>query len=652
MDLGKLRKIPTAIWLGVAVIGLAIFTAYWPAMHGEFLWDDAVFLTNNPLIQNAHGLWKIWFSTQPVDYFPLTNTWFWVEWRLWGTSPWGYHLVNVALHFAACLLLWGTVRKLGLKNGVPFLSAMLFAMHPVNVMSVAWISELKNTLSMVLYLLAMWLWIKSVGDADNLRKRRIAYGLSLLFFVLALLAKTSVVMLPVVMLIVLWWMHGRIGRRNLLLTAPFFLASLLAGLTTFYFQNQGGLAEARLAPVGWAARIARVGWVFWFYVYKAAWPIRLRVIYPAWKLPVNWLALYLPLLGIIVLGIALWRLRRVLGRGPLAALGYSFISILPIAGLTDMSFMWYSMVSDHLQYVAIIGIIVLGSVVLVQLTCFNQPAGIALAAIIICLFWHQTRSQAAIYRSEEVFWRSAVAGNPASAQAHYNLGCSLQRKNDLPAAITSYREAIRLEPRFTDAHNNLGLLLMRQRKFDAAVAELELTCKYGPDSVAYGNLGLALLADRRLDDAIAALYESVRLNAGDLNIRLELAAALAERNRMREAIVQARAAVQLNSNSINALNDLSWFLSSWPLATQKDRDEAVTFSEKACQLTNKKNPSVLDTLAMAYFADGQTPAAIATERQAIGLAQESSKSQEFLAQLDAHLNTFTAAQPTHRNSSP
>lgn len=642
MTLAPRRKHALSKFLCIGVIALIILTAYAPALHGQFLWDDPLLIRDNPLLRNVRGLWAIWFTTKPVDYFPLTYSCLWLQWHLWGDSTIEYHLVNLLLHFASCLLLWGILIRLKLPRIAVFLATLLFAIHPVNAMSVAWMSELKNTLSLPLYLLACWFWIANFVEPDpNLSRQKTGwfYFLSLCFFIFALLAKSSLVLLPVVFLILIWWRRGRITMRDVLRTIPFFLLAIGAGVITLSFQNHGSLIESRLAPVSWSFRIARAAWAFWFYIFKAIWPAHLTVIYPSWQ-PRNILLEYFPAIALIALAIALWLLRNFLGRGPLAAMAYILACLLPVLGLIDTAFLWYSPVSDHLQYAAIIGVIVLVAWGLAWIIQRNRPAGIILVSAIVLLFWFQTRSRAAVYQTEQGFWQSAVAGNPESAQAHYNLGTVFQRKGELPAAMASYRRAIDLQPRFADAHNNLGLLLMKQRNYDDAVMELELARTYRPDAISYRNLGLALLADKRRDDGINALYASVHLDSSDLNTRLELAAALSERNEYDRAIIQARQAVQIDPNSVNALNDLSWYLANYSQSNQSARDEAVVYAKKACELTQNKDPAILDTLAYAYFADGQHNAAINVENNAIALAKSRPGSKPLLPQLIDHRHSF------------
>ncbi|HZL99467.1 MAG TPA: O-GlcNAc transferase, partial [Planctomycetota bacterium] len=188
-------------WLQGLALFLLTLAAYAPAARCGYVFDDDVFLTDNPLIHAADGLRGFWFSTAPSDYFPLTSTTLWLEWRLWGADPAGYHVVNVLLHAAGSVLLWRVLLRLRVPGA--WIGAALFALHPVCVQSVAWITQRKNTLPLALSLLSLLAWLRS-EDAPPGRRRPAAYAASLLAFLLALLSKTSVVTLPLVLLAGAW----------------------------------------------------------------------------------------------------------------------------------------------------------------------------------------------------------------------------------------------------------------------------------------------------------------------------------------------------------------------------------------------------------------------------------------------------------------
>jgi hypothetical protein len=258
--------------LAAALVAIT-FLAYLPAMRGGFIWNDDTFLTRNPLIKTPDGLRRLWFTTDPPDYFPLTSTSLWLEWRLWGMNPAGYHVVNVLLHAVSAVLLWRVLKRLNAPGA--WLAGLIFAVHPVNVESVAWITERKNTLAMVLYMASLLAYLKF--DEDGAPR---TYALALGLFLLALLAKTSVIMLPAVLLLCAWWRRGGIERKDILRAIPFAALSGALALVTVWYQYHRAIAAEVVRTDGFLARTAGAGWAAWFYLYKALLPAKLCFVYP------------------------------------------------------------------------------------------------------------------------------------------------------------------------------------------------------------------------------------------------------------------------------------------------------------------------------------------------------------------------------------
>ncbi len=324
-DAGSPRR--RQILLAVALVALTLL-AYLPAMRGGFIWNDDTFLTGNPLIKSWDGLRRFWFTADPPDYFPLTSTSLWLEWRLWGMNPAGYHVVNVLLHALSAMLLWRVLKRL--KAPGAWLAGLIFAVHPVNVESVAWITERKNTLAMALFMASLLAYLKF--DEDDAPR---AYALALGLFLLALLAKTSVIMLPAVLLLCAWWRRGRIRRRDILRAIPFAALSGALALVTAWYQYHRAIAAEVVRTDGFLARTAGAGWAAWFYLYKALLPAKLCFVYPRWALAVSFLS-FLPDLLLLALLVLLWRNRRGWGRPLLFGLGYFLVSLAPVAGFLNI----------------------------------------------------------------------------------------------------------------------------------------------------------------------------------------------------------------------------------------------------------------------------------------------------------------------------
>ncbi len=269
-------------WLDYNDIGMAallvcaVLLAYAPAFNGALLWDDDGHVTK-PELQSFHGLWRIWFDLGATQqYYPLLHSVFWLEHRLWGDAVFGYHLTNVLLHALAALLVVAIMRRLGLRGG--WLAAFIFALHPVCVEAVAWISEQKSTLSTVLYLSSALVYL----NFDRTRKRSL-YFLAFGLFLFALLSKTVTATLPAALLVVFWWQRKRIDwKRDVLPLAPWFTAGITGGLFTAWVERRFIGADGSDFALSIAQRVLLPGRVIWFYLWKLIWPVNLTFIYPRW----------------------------------------------------------------------------------------------------------------------------------------------------------------------------------------------------------------------------------------------------------------------------------------------------------------------------------------------------------------------------------
>ena len=418
----------------VAIVAVTLL-AYIPAMRGGFFWDDEVFLTHNKLIVSADGLRQFWLTTQAPDYFPLTSSVLWVEWRLWGNHAAGYHIVNVLLHAIAAALLWRVLLRLHIPGA--WLAGLLFGLHPVAAASAAWITELKNTLAMALCLLSLLAWL-----AHDERGGWRSYLLALALFLLALLAKTSVVMLPPVLLLCAWWRRGAVSRKELARSVPFFALSLALGLATIWFQQHKSIGAGEIVqPEGVASRIAAAGWIVWFYLFKLLLPAGFCVIYPRWSVDGSSAPAFLPLALLIAVAAWLWANRKSWGRAPLFALAYFAVTLLPVLGWVDMAFMRFSLVADHLQYPAMIGVIALVSGVAASACPASGPKGLAgklAAAACVAILGILTWGRAALYADEPRLWQDNLARNPFASTAWDNLGLARSRAGRYDEAVRCF----------------------------------------------------------------------------------------------------------------------------------------------------------------------------------------------------------------------
>jgi tetratricopeptide (TPR) repeat protein len=484
--------------------------AYLPALRGGLLWDDQMHVTR-PELRSLHGLWRIWFDLGATQqYYPLLHSAFWLEHRLWGDAVLGYHLVNVALHAASACLVVMIVRRVGLRGA--WLAGFLFALHPVCVEAVAWMSEQKSTLSAVFYLAAALLYLQF----DRTRGKS-SYFLAFGLFLLALVSKSVTATLPAALLLIFWWRRGRIDwRRDGLPLAPWFAVAIPAGLFTAWVERAPQFIGAQGADyaLSMPQHIILAGRVLWFYAWKVLWPSNLMFIYPRWTIdPGQWWQHIFPLgIAAVALGLGLLARRN---RGPLAAFLFFAGTLSPVLGFLNVYPFRYSWVADHFQYLAALGIIVPAAAALAVLSkrISSQRLGaFALPFLVLTLLGCATWRQSRAYRDYETLFRETLARNPESALVHNNLGVMLMSSGREPAAVPEFEAAVRLTPGNADYRVNLGLALaqMPGRILDA-IAEYQTALRIDPHfPAAHLNLGLALTSlPGRLPNAIAEYQKAV-----------------------------------------------------------------------------------------------------------------------------------------------
>jgi len=571
-----------------AILILATLLVYLPVFNADFIWDDDSFLTNNPLIHAPDGLYRFWCTTQPPDYFPLTSSMLWLEWRLWGDNATGYHVVNVLLHVMSALLLWRLLAALKIPGA--WLAGLLFAIHPVNVESVAWITERKNTLPMVFYLLTLRAYL----HFDQTSSRR-WYAIALGTFLLGLLSKTSIVMLPVILLGYACWQRGRLTRQDLLRSVPFFALSLVFGLITVWYQTEIAIGTQIIRTDGIASRLALAGCAVWFYLYKAILPLNLSFVYPRWTLDPHALATWLPLLALAGAFIGLLVHRKPWTRALRFALAYFVITLLPILGFVDIFFMKFSLVADHWQYFAIIGIITLVCAGLALWLQRGLPHGtrdrnawrLAVIACVFAALGTLSYRQARIYTNVETLWKDTLEKNRESWLAHNNLGDALNESGRPREAVPHFQKALQINPDFADAHNNLGNSLAMLGQFEDSIRHYPEALRIRPDfaeaynnwgnslralgrpqealehyqralrirpnyAQAYNNLGVALQALGRTTEALLAYHDALRINPDYADAHYNCGLILHQTGRIEQAIIRYQRTLQINPSYADA----------------------------------------------------------------------------------------------------
>jgi hypothetical protein len=497
--------------LKAVILVVAVALIYTPVYHGEFLWDDHILVTDNWMVQSGSlgGLAAIWVEPDGPDYFPLTYTALWLEWQAFGDDPTGYHLVNIALHAISGLLLWRLLAELRLPGA--WLAALLFAVHPVCVESVAWISEIKNTLSLPFFLLACLWWVRQDEAGSGSTQKR-WYAASLTAFVLALLAKPSMVGMPLLTLLYAWWKRQQISRQDLLRMVPLFLIAITMGLITIWYQRERAIAGEVLPIGGLLARVATAGMAVVFYLAATVWPIGLMPIYPRWLSEQVALWHLLPLVGLTLVVLLMWQNRHGWGRHALLAGGFFTLMVAPVLGLVPMSFMRVSWVSDHFLYLPMIGLIG-GFVGCVTAVLQNKSVGLQIVGrgclcVVGLLLAVMSQKQATHWGSSKALWAYAVDMNDQAWQAYVWLGDAQLRKNEVGAALKLYERAIDIYPALEQSPQYPATMVevfLKQGEYARAIGVLEKMMQ--DDSFGGPTTGTV----RQEQAKMAALQKSERL---------------------------------------------------------------------------------------------------------------------------------------------
>ena len=611
----------------IGAVVLLTLVAYAPAMQAGFIWDDNLFLTENPLIKAKDGLYRFWFTTEPPDYFPLVSTSFWLEWRLWGKNPTGYHVVNIVFHAVSSILIWLVLRRLKVPGA--WLAAVIFSVHPVNVETVGWITERKNTQPMLFYLVSILLYLSYERDGH---KR--LYIFSIIAFLLALLSKTSVVMLPFVLLGCAWWQRGLIERKDLIRVAPFFVLAAALGLVTVWFQYHVAIGDDIVRTDTFLGRLAGAGWAVWFYLYKAVIPHNLSFVYPRWEIDASSPISYLPTIAVVVCFLTFWRYRQNWGRAFLFGFGYFVVTLFPVLGFFDINFMRFSFVTDHWQYFSIPGVIALVVGLGVWLRDRWQRklhwSFRAAAVAAVCLFGFLTWKHSHAFKNPEALWRDTISKNPEAWLAQANLGSTLAARGKYDEAITHCYEALRMNPTHPWIHCALGTTLVGQRRFGEAISHfkeaLRLDADFAQAHQAHNDLGLSLGEIGRFEEARHHFLKAIEIRPDFAVAHANLGLGLAKRGRLDEGICHFRQAVAKNPDFAEAHYNLGV-----ALALQGRENEAFEALSEAVRLNPRSAEGHLN-LGSIYARQGQLEKAIKHFAEALRIRPDSAEARRRLRQ--------------------
>ena len=613
---------------GLLLLTLTLL-AYAPVLQSGFIWDDDSYVTENETLRSLDGLKRIWLEPRSIpQYYPVVHTTFWVEYQLWGLDPTGFHVVNVLLHLLNAVLVWAILRRLLprpgegpdiplLALGATWLAAAVFALHPVHVESVAWITERKNVLSGAFYLGSMLVLLPIFGLSERRRSSRngARYLLGTLLFVAALLSKSVTFSLPAALLLLVYWKRGRIAAREIAIATPMLIAGAAAGLYTAYLERVHVGAQHVDWGLSFADRILIAGRAVVFYAGKLLWPYPLIFSYPRWEIDAGQVWQWLFPVGVSALIVLLYKARGRCGRGPLVAVLFFVGTLFPALGFIDVYPMVFSFVADHFQYLASLGIIVLvvlaGSKWLQGHAGWKSWMGYAISTLMLGGLLTLTFLQTLIYWDAETLWRTTIAANPKSWMAMDNLAELLseqERRAASPAGAAELRaEATRWRERSLELHQ---------------------------DWLAYEGLAQMRLQAGRLEEAETLFRSSLALAPDNASARLNLSTTLGQLGREREQLEELERTLAFEPEMISALRNMAALRLAAADTTLRDPLEARGLARRACELSAWEDPLQIIVLAEAEAQLGRSREALGLVDRALESAGRQGKPQQVVQSLE------------------
>ncbi len=622
---GMFPGVPGAhIALASAALCLLVAVSYFPALAAGFVWDDEILIRAMP-IHTWSGLAQIWFTPSALrqyegHYWPLLYTTFWLEHKLWGLTPLGYHLVNLLLHTGAVLLLWRLLRQLGVPGA--WFAAAVFAVHPLHVESVAWVIGRKDILVTLFYLSSVLAYVR-FAEMPRGGRRGGQYLLAMALFVLGLLSKSVTITLPVALLLWHWWRHGRVTLADFSRTLPFFLVGLGITLADYsYYANNEQISFAyTLLERGLIAARALV-----FYAGKLLWPAGLIGVYPHWEPGIGDLLAWGCAVGGAAVVAVLWHRRRQLGRGPLAGLLFFAVALSPVLGFVDFGYMQFSFVADRYQYLAGIGLIAV-MVAAAGRACQwglgmlpaprTRPARLAIGAVgaaILAVAGLLTWNHAGLYRDNGTFFTHVIAHNPQARGAHHNLANHLLAEGRHEEAHAAYQTALELRPDNPELLVGIGTLLSKQGHYEEALARYREALRLNPKhQIAMRNIAEVLMNQGRHAEGLAVAQKVIARYPDNASAHQLAGYGLFHLNRKAEALRYYDRALALDPNLKGAHNNLAIHLE----AEGHDREALAAF--QAALERQPDSPSLLTSIGRLLSKQGHKEEALARYREALRL---------------------------------
>lgn len=673
-------RLNKSIVSGFAILIISV-TIYIPAIHSDFIWDDDDYVQNNQTLRSLKGLGQIWTEPKSIpQYYPLVHTTFWIEYQFWALNPIGFHIVNIFLHGLSAVLLWRILRSLSVPGA--WLAAVVFAIHPVNVETVAWIAERKNVLSGLLYLASLSFYIKfDIASTTTVDKKNWSvYVISLLLFIGALLSKTVTCTLPAAILLLLWWKRDKIKGIDIIHLIPFFLIGISLALLTVWLEKVHVGAEGAEWSMPFFDRTLAAGRISCFYAGKLLFPINLIFVYPRWTIDTGIWWQYLFPLFLVVCLIFLFLTRRQIGKGWLVGMAGFVITLFPCLSFINVYPMRYSFVADHYQYLAtpwFIALIIGGMAWFVKKQVRNIMAIVAtrcLSTLVLLVLAMLTWQRCHVFLNLENLWLDTLAKNPGCWMAHNNMGKYLQGEGKLDEAIEHYHQSINIRTESSTANYNLGNALFAKGEIDQAIEYLTKATRLDSDfATAYFSLGNVYKKKNKINEAMRnyqkaieinpdfysphynlantykqigqtekAIYhylETVRIKPDHGKAHFQLGLAMKSVEQIEEAIQHLETAEQLLPESPLVKNELAWLLAACPDTTYRNGEKALRLALSAAEQTEHRHPVILDTLAAAYAEQGKFEKAVSVIKDALKLT-DNDLTREIVKHLHKQLNRY------------
>ena len=590
---------------------------YIPSLKNGFIWDDDAYLYKSSWIQKTDGLRVIWLTHKTFQYYPLVFTSFWLEHNLWGLNPFGYHTVNLILHILNAFLLFWLALKIYPR--LAFIVTLLFAIHPIQVETVAWIAERKNLLSLFFFLLSTLVYLRF----DHTRRIRY-YLLSVVMFVFALLSKSVAACFIFVPALYKWWRDGKVTWREARLSAIFIVLGLLSGLHTLYLELYNVGAHGKEFALTLLERVILSGKVIFFYIHKIIFPFHFMFFYPRWQIDVRiWWQWLFPVAVMAALGLLIYYRKRT-GRGALALFIFYVVSIFPALGFVNVFPMKFSFVADHFSYLSTPALLLLLCTGLtfsfdkLKIKFFalrSTPFRIFLMGLFIFMVIYLCGKSMVLtqnYKNETTLWSNLIRDNPKAWIAYNNLGVIYDNVGKTESAIDLYTRAITINPDYSEAYNNRGNVYRDRGNIQQAISDFNKAIAINPNfAEAYNNRGTTYRNQGNIRQAILDYNKAIEIDSSEPNIYYNRAIAYEEQGNIRQAVSDYTRVIAINPNDAEAYNNRGTIFSN-----QGSFSKAISDYTKAIVI-NPKYANTYNNRGLAYFNQGNLFRAISDYTRAI-----------------------------------